>query len=54
MAHTQTTPSTHLSVRLDPQLLRQVHLLADRREITVSDAARHLLTIGMGQLQQAA
>jgi hypothetical protein len=35
-------------------MLRQLHLLADRREMTVSGAARHLMALGMDQLQAAA
>ena len=54
MATTPAPPTAVLSLRLDPQLLREVHLLADRRDITVSDAARHLLVVGMGQLTEAA
>ncbi len=55
MTNSATAPATAvLSVRVEPQLLRQVHQLADRREISVSDAARHLLAIGMDQLQAAA
>ena len=55
MTHSATAPaSAVLSVRVEPQLLRQVHQLADRREMTVSGAARHLLAIGIDQLQAAA
>ena len=55
MNHSHATPATAvLSVRVEPQLLRQVHQLADRREISVSDAARHLLAAGIDQLQAAA
>jgi predicted transcriptional regulator len=51
---TATATTVTLTVRLEPQLLRQVHQLADRREMTVSGAARHLLAIGIDQLQAAA
>jgi len=51
---TATPPTVTLTVRLEPQMLRQVHQLADRHEMTVSGAARHLLAIGMDQLQSAA
>jgi hypothetical protein len=47
-------PTVTLTVRLEPQLLRQVHQLADRREMTVSAAARHLMVVGMDQLLPAA
>jgi hypothetical protein len=50
---TATPPTVVLTVRLEPQLLRQVHLMAERREMTVSGAARHLMALGMDQLQQA-
>jgi len=51
---TATPPTVTLTVRLEPQMLRQLHLLADRREMTVSGAARHLMALGMDQLQAAA
>jgi len=51
---TKPPASAVLAVRVEPQLLRQVHLLAHRSEISVSDAARHLLVAGMEQLQPAA
>jgi len=55
MTHSPVTPaSTVVSVRLEAPLLRQLHLLADRRAMTVSDAARHLMTLGIDQLQAAA
>jgi hypothetical protein len=55
MADTKAAPATTtMAVRLEPHLLRQVHLLADRREISVSDAARHLLALGIDQLQRVA
>lgn len=43
-----------LGVRLEPAVLRQVHQLAEARELTISDAARHLLNIGLKQLQATA
>ena len=47
-------PTTVLGVRLEPAVLRQVHQLAEARQLTISDAARHLLNIGLKQLQATA
>ena len=47
-------PTTVLGVRLEPAVLRQVHQLAEARQLTVSDAARQLLNIGLKQIQATA
>lgn len=47
-------PTTVLGVRLQPAVLRQVHQLAEDRDLTISDAARHLLNVGLKQLQATA
>jgi hypothetical protein len=53
--HPPASPATvTISLRIEPQLLRQVHLMAERQEMTVSATARHLLALGMDQLQPTA
>lgn len=48
-------PATiQLSTRVEPELLRQLHALADRRDVSLCAAARHALVLGMEQLQPAA
>ena len=47
-------PTTVLGVRLEPAVLRQVHQLAEARQLTVSDAARQLLNIGLKQIKATA
>jgi predicted transcriptional regulator len=43
-----------LSTRVEPELLRQLHQLADRRDVSLCAAARHAMALGMEQLQPAA
>ena len=43
-----------LSTRVEPELLMQLHQLADRREVSLCAAARHAMAVGMEQLQLAA
>jgi len=43
-----------LSTRVEPEMLRQLHRLADRREVSLCAAARHALALGLEQLQTAA
>ena len=47
-------PTVNIGVRVEPRLLRQLHLLADRQEMSLSATARHLMVLGMEQLQTAA
>jgi predicted transcriptional regulator len=43
-----------LSTRVEPELLLQLHRLADRRDVSLCAAARHALALGLEQLQTAA
>ena len=42
----------NIGVRLEPQFLREIHRIADRKELSVSATARHLMALGLEQLQQ--
>ena len=46
--------TTVLGVRLEPTVLRQVRQVADARQLTLSDATRQLLAVGLEQLQPTA
>jgi hypothetical protein len=48
------TPATvQLSTRVEPELLLQLHQLADRRDVSLCAAARHAMALGMEQLLAA-
>lgn len=47
-------PATiQLSTRVEPELLLQLHQLADRRDVSLCAAARHAMALGMEQLLAA-
>ena len=43
-----------LHTRVEPELLRELHRLADRRDVSLCAAARHALALGIDQMQSAA
>jgi len=50
---TRQHATTVLGVRLEPTVLRQVRQVADARQLTLSDATRQLLAVGLEQVHQA-
>jgi predicted transcriptional regulator len=46
--------SVVVSTRVEPELLRELHRLAERRDVTLCAAAGHALALGLEQLQPAA
>jgi hypothetical protein len=52
--HSLRQPATTvLGVRLGPAVLQQVRQIADARDLTLSDAARQLLAVGLERVTAA-